>query len=635
MKNFFQLFFYACIGLIMICCTPEEKSESNGIDIQLDLTEAVFLDAEATSIEFKVLNGKTAKQSDLFFLDGPAGKKSCRIISVSSSKITVELYSDFQNGIHKVSVQRGLESVELGSVMITKEESEEDIKPSTGSSVYGQVSCNGRGVPNVVVSDGKEVTSTDKNGVYQLKSSKKFGFVFISTPSGYNVALDGVIPQFYKSTTKSASAVERIDFNLTVAPDQSSFNYLVFGDMHMANRHNDKKQFPRFVNDVKQYMEEHPGELFYAATLGDMSDSRYWIKNNYTIPNYLKDIEQLNGLPIYHTSGNHDHSEDIFVDFDALSEYRKHIGPAFYSYNIGKIHCVVLDNIEIRSSGYNCHVIQEHLEWLKKDLSYVPEDTPIFIHFHAPLYKNPRGTQNVIIRDNTSTLLELESILDEYDQVHIFSAHTHVIYHIDNGNIQEHNSGAVCAAWWASGYLSSGLNLAKDGAPGGYNIVKVDGKNVQWQYKGTDYSINEQFATYDRNQIDLSSSKRVPLAKESHRAEYEKEVAYWLKDHAENEVYINVWNYDPSWSIEVHEAGKALDVTRVFTQDPLYALSTIAKRQNTNKSSDGTTSYNLFKVVASSPNSTLNITVTDRFGNVYTENMKRPKEFEISTYKRY
>lgn len=634
MKRFFQLLLLL-IGISVIGCTPEENPESKGIDVRLDLTETINLEVDATTIDFKVIDSKAPKQSDLLYLDGPVGQKSCKIISASSDKITVELYAGFKSGIHKVSIQRGLESAELGSVMIIKEEKVDPVKPVAGSSVYGLVSCNGIGVPNVVVSDGKEVTSTDKNGVYQLKSSKKYGFVFISTPSGYNVMVDGVFPQFHKRTIGTASAVERIDFNLTVAPDQSSFNYLVFGDMHMANRHNDEKQFPRFVNDVKQYMGEHPGELFYAATLGDMSDSRYWIKNNYTIPNYLKDIEELNGLPIYHTSGNHDHSEDIFVDFDALSEYRKHIGPAFYSYNIGKIHCVVLDNIEIRSSGYNCHVVQEHLEWLKKDLSYVPKDTPLFIHFHAPLYKNPQGTYNVTIRDNTKTLLELESILDEYDQVHIFSAHTHVIYHIFNDNICEHNSGAVCAAWWASGYLSSGLNLAKDGAPGGYNVIKVDGKNVQWQFKGTDYDINEQFATYDRNQIDLSSSKRVPLANATHRAEYEKEVAYWLKDHAKNEVYINVWNYDPGWSIEVQEAGRALDVTRILTQDPLYALTTIAKRQNTNKSSDGTTSYNLFKVVASSPNSTLNITVTDRFGNVYTETMKRPKEFEISTYKRY
>jgi len=35
----------------------------------------------------------------------------------------------------------------------------------------------------------------------------------------------------------------------------------------------------------------------------------------------------------------------------------------------------------------------------------------------------------------------------------------------------------------------------------------------------------------------------------------------------------------------------------------------------------------MFSVTASSPVSELEITVTDRFGNVYSERMKRPKAF--------
>jgi hypothetical protein len=38
-------------------------------------------------------------------------------------------------------------------------------------------------------------------------------------------------------------------------------------------------------------------------------------------------------------------------------------------------------------------------------------------------------------------------------------------------------------------------------------------------------------------------------------------------------------------------------------------------------------------VKASSPTSTLEIKVTDRFGNVYTESMKRPKAFSTDNYK--
>jgi hypothetical protein len=40
----------------------------------------------------------------------------------------------------------------------------------------------------------------------------------------------------------------------------------------------------------------------------------------------------------------------------------------------------------------------------------------------------------------------------------------------------------------------------------------------------------------------------------------------------------------------------------------------------------------MFKVTASSANSTLDIKVTDRFGNVYTETMTRPKAFTTDAY---
>ena len=64
-------------------------------------------------------------------------------------------------------------------------------------------------------------------------------------------------------------------------------------------------------------------------------------------------------------------------------------------------------------------------------------------------------------------------------------------------------------------------------------------------------------------------------------------------------------------------------------------ITTIAKRYNENDSTEGEKSYTIFKVKATAPDSTLEIKVTDRFGNVYTESMKRPKAFEVETYKRY
>ena len=78
-----------------------------------------------------------------------------------------------------------------------------------------------------------------------------------------------------------------------------------------------------------------------------------------------------------------------------------------------------------------------------------------------------------------------------------------------------------------------------------------------------------------------------------------------------------------------------LDVEQLALKDPLYLITTIAKRFNDNDSTTGELSYTIFKVKATAPDSTLEIKVTDRFGNVYTESMKRPKAFEIETYTKY
>ena len=100
-------------------------------------------------------------------------------------------------------------------------------------------------------------------------------------------------------------------------------------------------------------------------------------------------------------------------------------------------------------------------------------------------------------------------------------------------------------------------------------------------------------------------------------------------------MYVNVWNWDPSWKVEVSEGGNPLTVTQVTVKDPLHLVAYTAKRLNKNATATFATESNrhMFKVTASSASSTLDIKVTDRFGNVYTESMTRPLNFSTDTYK--
>lgn len=642
MKALSQGILTLCFAFLFAGCSKDVNPSGEGSDVKLDIPAEMTIKADATTVSFSVIDGLAPKQTDILIMDGPAGQKFCKILSASSSSMTAELYSGIKTGQHKISIQRGLDILPQGTtrIVIASLSDDELVKPNASSTVYGKVSCNGEGIADVVVSDGITATTTDKNGVYQLTSEKKLGYVFISTPKGYNVPVDIVFPQFYKNTQKSASAVERLDFELTRSKDQTEFSLLVLGDIHLARRHNDLAQFPRFADDIKAYVAANPGELFYGATLGDMVHDQYWISNNFSYPEYKNEMRQLSGLPIFHTIGNHDHSLEYAGDFDTVRDFRKHIGPNYYSYNIGHVHFITLDNIECMNAGnygksdYNVNIPAEQFEWLKKDLSYVPKTTPVFLFMHSTYHNNP-GLKEKITGYNLDNGAEVSALLSGYPEVHIFSAHTHTMFNGEKDHFYEHNAGAVCAAWWVSGLLSPGIHIAKDGAPGGYHIVKVKGKNISWQYKGVDLPVTTQFRTYDRNNIDLSADKQVPNANATHRAEYETSAKYWLTEGVPNEVYINVWNVDPTWKVEVKENGTMLYAERIKCSDPLYLHSALAKRQNSNTSSDGYHSYHMYKVVANSPNSTLDITVTDRFGNVYKETMKRPKPFTIEEYRTY
>ncbi|MCL8000810.1 calcineurin-like phosphoesterase C-terminal domain-containing protein, partial [Brucella sp. 21LCYQ03] len=99
-----------------------------------------------------------------------------------------------------------------------------------------------------------------------------------------------------------------------------------------------------------------------------------------------------------------------------------------------------------------------------------------------------------------------------------------------------------------------------------------------------------------------------------------------------NEVLINVWGYDPKWTVSVTENGRSLAVQRVSSYDPLQIISYAMRRLNVNATPtfDAANTSHMFKVKTSAANTTLQIKVTDRFGNTYSESMERPKTFTYS-----
>lgn len=651
-KHLLWLILSSILPLVSYSCESNNKILTDDFNIQFNLPQTLDVSQDRECI-FTIIDGKSPQMSDSFILESNTGIfYVCHFITISPEAFTLQIPEECKEGSYTVYIKRNERKKSIGPTYI-RFLNKLNFTPDTDSTIYGIVSSKEGPVKGVVVSDGIEVTTTDENGIYQLKSKKKWGYAFISIPSNYEVASNGVIPLFYQNLKTNSKTAERVDFTLKKVSGQDTYKVFMLGDMHLANRTNDKKQFIEFTSDLNQYRSLHPNEKMYAITLGDMTWDVYWYSNNYGLPEYLNTINsQIKDLQIFHTIGNHDYDYKTTFDFDAESKYMHYIAPTYYSFNIGKVHYIVMDNIDCSnydgttSRNYEKRISPEQLNWLSKDLSYIEKSTPLIVVMHAQVF-NPSENGTFNIDHDIINTAQLFNILDGY-QVHFVTGHTHLNFNVtpqsaitDGRNFYEHNTNTVCASWWWSGYLTPGIHISPDGTPGGYAIWNVSGKELQWIYKATNWPEDYQFRSYDLNNVHFSLAD-VPQMPTNVSASVKNKYMQYVDaypQNSNNEVLINIWNWNSNWTLTVtDEAGNKLTPQEVWAYDPLHIAALSVKRFNSSKLTSTpsfiTKKYlHFFKVKASDADIDLKITVEDEFGHVWTENMQRPKDFSTDAYK--
>lgn len=649
----YLVWFVLVAGLPLMACSKDEATEvaSDSFGVSFDCPSLIEV-SKGGEYTFQVEGGEEPQASDVLVLESTDGiSYTCTLVSVSENSFTVKISEGCESGTYRVFIKRGDRKKQIGSTYINIVEGM-DFTPDAGTTVYGVVSTADGPVPGVVVSDGVEVTVTNEQGIYQLQSDKEWGYVFISVPAGYEVPAEGVLPQFYKMMKGDASTAERVDFSLTAVDGQDDYKVLVLGDMHLANRTGDLKQFMEFTSDLNAYRALHQQEKMYAIALGDMTWDLYWYSNSYALPEYLNTINsQVKGLQIFHTIGNHDYDYKATNDRDAESRFMDYIAPTYYSFNLGKVHYVVLDDIDCSnydgttSRDYEKRVSTGQLSWLAKDLSHVGKSVPLVVVMHAQVFY-PSQTDGFKVDHDVLNTTQLLNVLDGY-KVHFITGHTHMNYNVTPDDavtggreVYEHNTGAICGSWWWSGYLTPGVHLSPDGTPGGYAIWSVNGTDMEWMYKATGWTEDYQFRSYDLNNVHFSLAD-VPQMPAGVPASVKKEYMKYVDAYPENqdnEVLINVWNWNPRWTLKVtDENGNTLTPEEVWAYDPLHVAAMSVKRFNSSTLTS-TPSFitekfpHFFKVKAADADVDLTITVCDEFGHQWTENMQRPKAFSTDAY---
>lgn len=389
------------------------------------------------------------------------------------------------------------------------------------------------GVRGVLVSNGREVVKTDHRGRYKLPIFEQPGgtTVFITKPAAFEVPLDAQnLPQFYYHHLPSGSPSLRfgglgptgplpreINFPLIHGRYKESFKVVVSGDTQ-AYSNNELG----YVRDtlVRDMVADGTDDIEALLVEGDI------LGDDLGLYPRFKEIVKAANVPLYMVPGNHDLDFDAPSDAHSFDTFKRELGPAYHSFDIGKVHFVVLDDVrypctaEDNADGrhafcmgpnpaYTGALAPEHLEWLANDLEHTPKDKLVVLNLHIPLisYIDNGSSQHQVY--NTP---EIYALLEGRPSL-VLSGHTHTLEQIRPGElfagwqtafprplgpspVPQLVTGATCGGWWSGDFDDRGIPQAWDrvGSPRGHLIFEFHGNTYRDRFRATGKAADRQMS---------------------------------------------------------------------------------------------------------------------------------------------
>ena len=452
--------------------------------------------------------------------------------------------------------------------------------------IEGKVHENGKGIAKVVVSDGYSVTQTDAKGKYRLPSHSNAEFVFISLPAGYEIPNDKGIARFYQPINKQTPP-QKADFKLTKSNlDDTKHAFILWADPQIRKDEDAQKLLTQSAPDTAALIKTLGNVPVHGIGCGDLVFDKFDLFDE-----YMKAVEMTN-VPFFQVIGNHDMDYTARSDDQSQEKFKSLFGPTHYSFNKGKIHYVVLDDVFFLGKGhkYIGYLTENQLNWLEKDLQFVAPGSTVIVSLHIP--SNNRSQERTGAKEEpmggvVSNREHLYKLLKPFN-VHILSGHTHFSETWEKENMMEHNHGTVCGAWWSG-------DICQDGTPNGYGVYEVDGGEINWFYKSTGKDPNHQMRIYPKG-----SNPDRP-----------------------NDIIANVWNWDTKWKVEWYENGAKQGPMNQFTGfDPLAVQQQLGDKLPVKQEGiEPVLTDHLFAAQPSANACEIKVEVTDRKGRVFTETL--------------
>lgn len=648
MKKLFNISVAAllCISLFAGC-----KEQQKDVPYSERMVESVYIATDLVVQQGQQIGvqGIGFLSSDVLVFEAEDHSVEIGFDAVTYNYALFTVTEELERGSYLLHLRRGERFQKLCQVKVYMF-SEFNVPDHEGYNIKGIVFEGTTGIPGVLVSDGKSTTVTDENGFYWLQCDKVMPTVFITTPSGYVPATGTkAAPGFWQHfLSPDPDVPEQLNFQLERA-DQSSVTLLFGADTHLAGRdasNRDMTQFEKgFMTELREFTAMSGVDKTYLFILGDGTWDKYWYVQRYGPADFRRTME-ASPVPMYTMAGNHDNDPYVQGDFASQHTFSEVFGPVYYSINISGVHVIVLDTVIYINTGgkdgtvgdrnFSKYLNADQINWLKADLDAIEDkNTPVIVLTHCPPYTNYNSkfskSTSWSSESKTSDFVEM---FKDFQNVRMFCGHVHTQTNLDiKPTFRLTHVAAVSECWWWGGKYS-GRSVCADGTPAGYQVLDISGRQINDYYKGIGCPREEQFRTYDMNVVKEYLKEYVGvLNKQYDSARDTKGDDYGSLGN--NIVYINVFDYDPSWTIEVTEnAVTPLKVTRVYDRDPLhtitYDIPRVENGGSLTSSNASTRNAHMFSVQCTSATSRLDIKVTDDMGNVFSEQMTRPKAYNVS-----
>lgn len=496
-------------------------------------------------------------------------------------------------------------------------------------------SDDGKALEGVVVSDGLNCVKTDKEGRYYLPADlSKTEYVMVSTPSGYSAPVEEGHACFWKwlkDSSKDSNGKYSVDFTLNKISNPNRYSVFIFADPQPRGRSAgyDKIAYHSLdccddmYLDMKEYAATRSSYPVYGIGLGDIVH-----RDLSLLPQYRNGMATT-GVTTYNVIGNHDQGNKTNLsDPEASRPYEEIMGPTNYSFNLGNMHYLMLDNMMVQANkpADECAtgLTDEIWKWVQNDLKHVPLDTPLMVCAHSPMMRTESGSNR-----SGSHLGELRNLLSKYKKAYVWAGHTHTSFNYvdkDNPVIETHTVSRVTGALWTNEYLGA------NGTPRGYVVFDYDNGDVSWKFKPLYYQKGSYVGNYTGgDQFDyvwrdwdyvngraIMKSTGKPLDDS-----YQMQV-FPPKTYGDDYLYVNIFLWDELWSTPRFTMdGTPSVMKRVTEKDFCYSYSdwfiTDFYSTRSVSSTDFTPNKNnnssMFRVHVDSEHGSGTVTVKDRFGN--------------------